>query len=147
MQNGKDIVELVGRILISIIFLGAAMNKITGFAGTRGYMMGMPTFQMLGENLTSLFLVGAICLLLVGGISIVVGFNAKLGAIALIIFLVPTTFIFHNFWAMEEAKAGMQRISFLKNIAILGGLFIIAIHGVGALSLDAKRNEADSGDS
>jgi len=140
MQGGKNIIDFVGRILVSIIFISAAYGKITGFAGTRGYMMNTPAFQMLGESLTSLFLVGAIFLLLVGSISIVVGFNAKLGALALIIFLIPTTLIFHNFWALEEAKAGMQRIMFLKNLAIMGGLFIIAANGVGSLSMDAKRN-------
>ena len=139
MDTARNAVELAGRILLSFIFLSAGIKKIVGFAGTKGYMLGKPVFQMLGDSLTTLFLVGAIVLLIAGSVLVISGFKAHWGALALIVFLVPTTVIFHNFWALEGREAGMQQIAFMKNLAILGGLCIVATRGAGAISLDAWR--------
>ncbi|MCS7020653.1 MAG: DoxX family protein [Gemmataceae bacterium] len=123
---------LLGRIGLSAIFLISGAGKIFSWEQTAGYMSskGMP--------LVPLFLVGAIVLELVGGLSVLVGYKARLGAGLLIVFLIPATVIFHNFWAFEGQEQQMQMIMFLKNLAILGGLLLVVGFGAGAYSLDNR---------
>jgi putative oxidoreductase len=121
---------LAGRILLAHIFLLSGYGKITGFAGTAGYMAkyGMPMIEF--------FLVCAILLELLGGLMLVLGWKARWGALALIVFVVPTTLIFHAYWAVPPEQAYGQMIQFQKNLAILGGLLYVAFMGSGKLSLD-----------
>ena len=127
----NSIILVAGRVLISAIFLRSGFGKIMDFSGTADYMgtMGMP--------LPALFLLGAIVFEIVGGFSLILGFRARWGAALLIAFLIPTTFIFHAFWAVEEARQQMETIQFMKNMAILGGLFTLFVHGAEQASLDA----------
>lgn len=124
---------LVGRVLLSPIFIMSGLQKIGGWEQTAGYMASkhMP--------LVPLFLAAAIVLELCGGLSVLLGYRARLGAAALIVFLVPTTLIFHNFWAYTGQEQQMQMINFMKNMAILGGLFVVMGLGSGDLSLDKRR--------
>lgn len=122
----------LGRFLLAFVFLASAFNKITDFSGTTGYMAasGMTVA-------TSFFLAGAIVFLVVGGLSLLLGFQARIGALLLIVFLIPTTLIFHGFWKFEGDAAQMQMIQFMKNCSILGGLFMVVAQGSGACSLDS----------
>lgn len=121
---------LAGRILLAYIFVLSGYAKITGFAGTAGYMAkyGMPMIEF--------FLVCAIVLELVGSLMLLVGWKARWGALALIVFVVPTTLIFHAYWAVPPEQAYGQMIQFQKNLAILGGLLYVLFMGPGRLSLD-----------
>lgn len=123
---------LLGRILLSAIFLVSGFGKIGDWSGTAGYMtaQGMPAVPF--------FLFMAIVFELAGGVSILIGFKARWGALMLIVFLIPATLIFHAFWAVEPDEFRMQMINFLKNLAIMGGLLQILAHGPGALSVDRK---------
>lgn len=123
----EKIGTLIGRILVSIIFLMAGINKIGNFSGTQDYMAsyGMP--------LTWLFAMGAIIVEVGGGLSLLLGYMSKYGAIALFIFMIPTTLIFHTNFGDQ-----MQVIHFMKNLAIMGGLAYIAAYGGGELSLDSR---------
>ncbi len=120
---------LVARTFLSIIFLRSGITKIFGFAGTQEYMasQGIPT------GLTGVLLLAAIVLEILGGLSVLLGYRARWGAIALLVFLVPTTLIFHTDFADS-----MQVIQFLKNLAIVGGLLMIVSYGSGPLSCDPK---------
>ncbi len=120
-------IPLISRILISIIFLMAGFGKIMDPQGTMGYMaaMGMP--------FTGFFLLGAILMEVGGGLSVLAGYKTKWGAWALFLFLIPTTLIFH-----QNVGDKMQMIMFLKNLAIMGGLLQLALHGAGACSLDNR---------
>ena len=122
----NNLAPLIGRILIAQIFLMSGFGKIFDFAGTQQYMAGY------GMPLTALLLFGAIVFELAGGFSLLLGYKARWGAILLIVFLIPTTLIFHT--ALEER---IQQIMFMKNAAIMGGLFVVAHFGSGPLSLDA----------
>jgi putative oxidoreductase len=124
---------MVGRILLSLIFVSSGLNKIFAWKGTTGYMAahGMP--------MVDLFLFGAIVLEVAGGLSVILGYKAKWGALLLIIFLIPATIIFHAFWASPEAQKQMQMIMFMKNISIMGGLLYIFGVGSGPLSLDNRK--------
>jgi putative oxidoreductase len=121
---------LVGRILLSLIFLISAAGKLFNFTGTAGMMSAN------GFPVASLFLVGALAFELLGGLSVLTGYKARLGAAALIIFLIPTTLIFHNFWAYQGMEQQMQAAMFLKNLAIAGGLALVIAFGPGPLSVD-----------
>ncbi len=132
-ENPERIGSLIGRILLATIFLLAGFGKIAGWEGTAGYMASR------GMSAIPFFLTLAIVFEVLGGLSLLLGFKTKIGALALFLFLVPATLIFHNFWTYPEAAQGLQRIMFLKNLAIMGGLLMLAAAGPGPLSLDARR--------
>jgi putative oxidoreductase len=119
------IIPLIGRILISAIFINSGISKIGNFEGTLGYMAsaGMP--------LTEILLVAAIIVELAGGLMVLFGFKTRIGAGALFIFLIPTTFIFHLDFADP-----MQMAMFMKNLAIMGGLLMVAYFGAGPIAFD-----------
>ncbi|OGC85112.1 MAG: DoxX family protein [candidate division Zixibacteria bacterium RBG_16_43_9] len=123
----KNPVPLIARILLALIFIKSGIGKIMDPTGTQQYMAayGMP--------LTGLFLVGAIIFEIFGSLSVLLGYKARLGAIALIIFLVPATLIFHT-----KLSDPLQMVMFMKNLAMLGGLLMVAYFGPGPISFDEK---------
>ncbi len=132
MQAVEKFGPAVGRILLAIIFLMSGISKTFNWDGTAGYMasVGMP--------MVTLFLIGAIVLEVGGSLSVILGFKARWGALALIVFTIPTTFIFHAYWAVDPAQMQIQQIMFMKNLAMTGGLLLIMANGSGPLSLDAR---------
>lgn len=123
---------LAGRLLLCAIFLWSGYGKLTDFEGTQGYM------QHMGMPFTAPLLALAIFAELAGGLSLLLGFLTRLGAAGLVLFMVPTTFIFHAFWAVPEDQMQMQLIMFMKNVSITGGLLYVAALGAGAFSVDGK---------
>jgi putative oxidoreductase len=132
MNAIQQLAPLVGRALLALIFIVSGFGKITGFAATAGYMAskGLPMTQVL--------LVGAILTELGGGLLILLGWKARWAALAIFLFLIPTTLIFHAFWGLSAADAQGQMIHFMKNLAIMGGMLLIFAHGPGPLSFDKK---------
>jgi putative oxidoreductase len=120
------LIQLLARILIAFIFLMSGLGKVMDPSGTQQYMASY------GMSLTFLFLIGAIGVELLGGLSVLTGYKAKWGASVLFLFLIPTTLIFH-----AEFPDRTQIIMFMKNLAIMGGLLLLASHGAGKISLDA----------
>lgn len=120
-------VPLIARAFLAAIFFQSGIGKILGFADTQGFMAtaGIPS------GLTGLLLVGAILFELLGALLILVGYKARWGALLLILFLIPTTLIFHTNFAEQG-----QLTQFLKNLAIIGGLLMVVYLGSGPLSLD-----------
>jgi len=81
---------------------------------------------------------------LVGGLSIALGFHARLGAIALLVFLVPVTLFMHRFWGLSDPQqAQMQQINFMKNLALMGAALFFVYAGSGAYSLDARAHRTE----
>lgn len=130
LQNS---LSLAGRVLLALLFIPAGFGKLTGFAGTVGYItsVGMPA-----PTLAAVF---ALTLELAGGAALLIGFGTRTAAILLAIFTLVASFFFHNFWAVPEAQAFMQQLLFYKNIAVVGGLLSVAAWGAGAWSIDARR--------
>jgi putative oxidoreductase len=126
---------VVGRILIATIFLLSGFGKLTGFAGTAGYMASKIP---LSGTLIDLLLVITIVIELGGGIALVLGWKARLAALVLFLWMIPVTLIFHNFWGVPADQAMNQQIHFLKNLAIMGGMLMIMANGPGPLSVDKK---------
>jgi len=120
---------LAGRILITAIFLVSGYHKIVGFAAVSGMMakMGMP--------MPDLLLAGAIAFEIGGALMVLLGWHACLGALLLVVFTVPATLIFHNFWAVDAAQYQNQFNHFMKNAAMIGGLLYIMAMGPGPFSV------------
>lgn len=121
----EKITNLVARILLSHIFILAGINKISGYAGTQGYMESVGVPGML--------LPLVIILEIAGGVAILVGWQTRIAAYALAGFTAVAAIIFHSNLADQ-----MQMILFMKNWAISGGLLLLAVHGAGALSLENR---------
>jgi putative oxidoreductase len=120
---------LFGRIFFSLIFLLTALFHFSGNAVAYAAAHGVP-FASVAVPLSGV-------MGLLGGLSIALGFRAKWGAWLLVLFLVPVTFLMHNFWAESDPMAAMvQQSMFMKNISMLGGALLIAWFGSGPLSLD-----------
>lgn len=132
----QQFAPMLGRTLLALIFIFAGFHKITGFEGTAGYMAshGLPMPQVL--------LAATIVIELVGGLMILLGWQARLAAAAIFLFLIPTTLIFHAFWNVNLAD-GMalqnQMNHFMKNLAIMGGMLYIVAYGSGPFSLQKSR--------
>ncbi len=128
--RAQDAVMLVARILLALMFVIAGFGKIGGFEGTAGYIAskGLPLPQ-LGAAI-------AIVVELAGGIMLIVGWKARWAALAIAVFTAVATVIFHNYWAMTGADAGMQRLMFMKNVSVIGGLLAVYAFGPGRLSID-----------
>ncbi|HRI88584.1 MAG TPA: DoxX family protein [Candidatus Hydrogenedentes bacterium] len=122
----------VARVLLSFIFIMSGVGKMGDWSGTAGYMASHGFFAV------PFFLAGAIFLEIAGGLSVLTGFKARWGALALIVFLVPATLIFHAFWTLPAESMRMEMISFLKNISILGGLLFVLANGAGSFSVDNR---------
>jgi len=118
---------LFGRICLCLIFFNGAIGNFTTFSETQAGMaeMGLP--------IPGLLLAGNIIFQLVGAISLLIGFKVPLGAVILIIFLIPTTLIFHDFWVNPD-----ETIAFFKNLGLIGGLLLLIVTGAGAVSLDGE---------
>lgn len=124
---------LLGRILMALIFLMSAYEKITEFGPTAGAMAGK------GMPMTEVLLVCAIAIELVGATLLVIGWQTRWAALALIVFLVPATLYFHNYWSYPAEQVRDQRNHFMKNVTILGGLIFVMGMGAGPLSADNRR--------
>lgn len=127
----RDITDLIGRIFLSTIFIFEAVDSILFFDKTKEAM----TAHGLSGN-QNLLLYGAIFLLVMGGIMLLLGYRSTLGAIMLLMYWVPVTFIVHDFWN-EDTKAELryQSIHFMKNIAVIGGLLMLIGKGSGRYSI------------
>lgn len=121
MLNTKqqNTLQLTARILLSAIFVVSLLSKITGLEGTIQFMSAK------GIPLPSLLIWGAIATEFVGVLALITGYKMKEASILLVLYLVPTSLIFHNFWAMEGQQFQMQLMSFMKNVSIIGGLLLL----------------------
>jgi putative oxidoreductase len=123
---------LIGRLLMAWLFVPAGFGKIAGFAGVAGYIAskGVP----LPEVCAAIAIAAELGL----GLLLLVGWQTRWAALGLAVFVAVITPIFHNFWAMPEAQQMMQKQAFDKNLAVVGGLLVIAAFGAGRFSLDGK---------
>lgn len=123
---------VVGRCLIALIFLISGIGKVTGYAGTAGYMnsKGLPMVDVL--------LVLSIIIEIGGALMVIAGWKARLAATVIFLWMIPVTLAFHAFWSVPQEQQMLQQIMFLKNLAIMGGLLYIMAFGSGRYSLDKK---------
>ena len=130
MRRHLDLLAMIGRVLLAVMFVYSGFGKLSGFEGTAGYIAskGLPMPQVLAAI--------AVAIELLGGIALIVGFKTRLVALAFAVFLIVITPIFHNFWNAPEAQAMNQQLNFMKNLTILGGMLVLAAFGPGRFSAD-----------
>ncbi|MFE9746104.1 DoxX family protein [Saccharothrix saharensis] len=111
-----DVIALIGRILFVFLFFGSAVGHLTQTAAMAGYAAskGVPAAK------AATF--GSGVLMAIGGLMLLLGVWADLGALLLVLFLLPTAFLMHNFWKETDAQAKQtEMIQFNKDIALAGG--------------------------
>src|ERR1700747_80681 len=123
----------LGRVLCALIFLMAGANHFNkqtiGYAASQGVPLASIAVPLSGV------------LAIAGGLSILLGYRAKLGAWLIVLFLVPVSFMMHKFWTVTDPMmAQLQMILFMKNVSMLGGALLISQFGAGPFSLDARRS-------
>jgi uncharacterized membrane protein YphA (DoxX/SURF4 family) len=144
MQLLKILFCIIGRMLLSSIFIIAGINKCLNFSSAKeGYLEILGKWHMVTDNTfleklfnlmaeqANLFLGTATALELVGGGLIFIGIFARIGAWCLIFFLIPVTLVFHPFWILQSPEKDLQLVMFMKNLSILGGMLMVAVFGSG----------------
>jgi putative oxidoreductase len=132
-KSVQNALNLASRLLFVIFFLPAGIGKLTGFAGTVGYIssVGLP-LPAIGAAL-------ALTVEIVGSLALLAGFGTRISALVLAVFTLVASFFFHAYWAVPADQAMVTQLLFFKNIAVVGGLLALAANGAGAWSLDARR--------
>jgi putative oxidoreductase len=127
----RSTMALVGRLLIATLFIVAGIPKFTEPGAAVAYMssQGIPNPDVL------VYVAGAAEIL--GGLALAFGFLTRLAAVGLVIYLVPVTLYFHHFWNLEGMEAKTQLVNFTKNLALMGGLLMVAALGPARYSIDA----------
>ena len=123
---------VIGRVLLSAIFVMSGATHFSaagiGYAASQGVPFANVLVPLSG------------ILAMVGGLSVALGYRAKLGACLLVVFLIPVTLAMHRFWGVHDpGMAQLQMAMFMKNVSILGGALLVAYFGAGPLSFDARR--------
>ena len=132
-MNSQGFPVVIARVLLALMFVLAGIGKLGGLEGTAGYIAskGLPMPMVLA--------VAVGVLELVAGVLLIIGWQARWAALALAVFTVVASVLFHNYWAMPAEQQMMQQLMFMKNLAVTGGLLLVFAFGAGALSLDARR--------
>lgn len=126
----RDISDLIGRILISVIFYFEAYDSAENLSSTK------VTMSSYGLNDSqNLLLYGGITVLVLGATMVLLGYRSKTGAFLLMTYWIPVTFIVYSFWNETGQALREQSIHFMKNIAIIGGLLIVLVNGSGKYSV------------
>ena len=110
-----SVLNRIARLLLCLVFIQAVIGKLTGFAGPAAAIAAK------GLPLAPALLVAAMALMAVGSALVISGWKARLGVVLLLMFLVPTTLLFHG-----DVSSTEERIQLFKNLAIIGGLLLVA---------------------
>ncbi len=133
MNTQSDLLTLIGRILLGLMFFIAGIGKIGGYAGTVGYATSA------GLPLPDIAVPIGVAIEILAPLLLLVGFKTGWAALALVVFTAVANFYFHGFWAMEGAARASNQVAFFKNLAVIGGLLILMAAGPGRYSIDARR--------
>ena len=128
-------VSVLARILLALMFILSGFGKLTDIQGTAGYIAsgGLPFPMLLAAG------VGALELL--GGLALVIGFQARWVGLVLGLFTLVASVVFHPFWAVPADQQSITQLLFMKNLPVAGGLLLVSALGAGPLSMDAARQK------
>lgn len=132
-SNTSPALNLIGRLGLAALFLPAGLSKVTGFEGTVGYIASV------GLPMATLGAVLALVVEILGGLALIAGWHTRSAALALAVFTAVASVFFHAFWSVPAEQVMVQQLMFFKNVAVVGGLLVLAAQGAGAWSLDARR--------
>lgn len=130
MEVIKDLAILVARICISSVFIWAAFEKLINWSGTVDYV------KQKNIPYAALALPLAIAIQIFGGLSLLLGYQIRIGALILILFIVPAAIRFHDFWNLEGSVRTLEKTLFMKDVAIFGSLIMILVMGGGRFCLN-----------
>ncbi|MEZ4919839.1 MAG: DoxX family protein [Saprospiraceae bacterium] len=126
----RDVIDLIGRIFLATIFIFEAIDSAIYFEKTK---LTMTEYGLTWNQ--DMLLYGAIFLLTMGGIMVLLGYRTQLGVILLLLYWVPVTIIVHDFWNYPKGELRIQSVLFMQNLAITGGLLMLAGKGSGRYSI------------
>lgn len=137
MNLQHPLVSFIGRLLIVYIFATSGIAKLFDWSGNVQYMSTrhLPLIPALLAIAMLIEIAGSICL--------VTGLYARVAAFVMFLYLTAVTVLFHNYWAFSGMLAGTQETHFRKNLAIMGGLLMIAAQGPGKWALGRKSAKPD----
>lgn len=129
LESLRTPLTVLGRVMLALMFLMSGPDKLMHAEATAGFMAsgGLPAMPLLAMA------VGLFELL--GGLSVATGFLARWSALALALFTLAASVMFHHFWSVPAEAQAIQQLLFMKNIAVAGGLFLVAAMGPGPGSL------------
>ena len=130
-------IPLFGRLFMAYIFATSGIGKVFGWEANVQYM------STRHLSMIPLLLAVAAIIELGGAICLTTGYQARIAAFVLFLYMIAVTVIFHNYWAASGNLAGMQETHFRKNLAIMGGLLVLAYSGPGRYSLGAAHRVRD----
>ena len=133
MNTYQSALNLIGRLLIVALFLPAGLGKIAGFEGTLGY------FASLGIPAPVFALLATIVIEVLGSIALIVGFQTRIVAVIMAVFTLAAAVTGHAYWAAPADAAFIAQLLFFKNIAVMGGLLVLASAGAGSFSIDGRK--------
>lgn len=135
MKNFENGFNLLGRLALAVLFLPAGLNKLMAVEGTTGY------FTSLGLPAAAVLVWVVIAIELFGGFALMLGYKTRFVAMGLAIFTVLASITGHAFWAAPADAAFITQLLFFKNIAVTGGLLVLASAGAGSISLDGRKSQ------
>ena len=129
LAPGMRAIVPLGRVLFALIFVASVVGHFSSAQISEAAAHGVPLATLLVP------LAGLIAL--VGGVSVMLGYRARFGALLLLVFLVPVTLVMHKFWGLADPQMAMlQKIQFMKNTSLIGACLFFMYHGSGPYSLD-----------
>ena len=136
MNLDHPVIPLLGRLLMSYIFVTSGLAKLFDWSGNIQYMSTrhLPLIPVLLASAMIIELGGSLCL--------ITGFYARIAGFTLFLYLTAVTILFHNYWAATGMLAGMQETHFRKNLAIMGGLLILSSCGPGRWTFGNTANKS-----
>src|SRR5262245_62055412 len=133
MQMARLYCPLIGRVLLALIFVHSGFGKIAGFSKVAAGMAAK------GVPFAELALVVSIVVEIAGALMVIFGWKARWGALALFLWLIPVTLLYHNFWAVDPAQHQNQFNHFMKNLGLMGGMLLMIGFGPGPFSVDERK--------
>ena len=134
VTSKTDTYALIGRILLSIIFIISACAKMFEWNST------VQMLQMVGIPAAPVMLSIATAIELIGGLAVLLGIFSRVAGLILFLYLIPVTLIMHNFWSVGSIQMSIQLVNFLKNLSIMGGLALLAGYGPGRFSVGSEKH-------
>ncbi|KJK18037.1 DoxX family protein [Pseudomonas sp. NPDC087612] len=131
-DNQRDVIILLARILLMILFVMSGWSKLTGFEGTVGYLAS------LGAPAPTVAAAVAVIMEFFVAIILILGFYTRPLAFLFALFVIGTALIGHPFWTMVEPAKAANTVQFFKNMSIVGGLLLLSVTGAGRFSLDGR---------
>ena len=131
-MQANPLIAVAARVLLALMFVLGGLSKFAAIGGTAGYIASK------GLPMPTVLALAAAVLEFGGGLALMLGYRTRSAALALFVFTLLASLLFHNFWTLPADQQMMQQLMFMKNLSVAGGLLLLFSFGAGAASLDAR---------